>query len=208
MKSKQAILFGIFISALICASLLGNKMTTLFGINASVGIFAYPITFLITDIIEETYGKKETLKFMKAGFWALILSLVLTFIARAMPPASFYTQNEAYGTVFGNSIRIIFASIIAFIIAQYHDIWAFNFWKRLTKKKYLWLRNNLSTTVSQFIDTTIFTFIAFFMITPEYGIARMFSLIIPYWLLKVLFAIFDTPLCYLGVSWLKKDNEE
>ncbi|MFP4400487.1 MAG: queuosine precursor transporter [Candidatus Woesearchaeota archaeon] len=98
------------------------------------------------------------------------------------------------------------ASLTGFIIAQYHDIWAFNFWKKLTKKKHLWLRNNLSTFVSQFIDTVIFTFIAFYLVTPEYNIARMISMIIPYWLLKVLFAIIDTPLCYLGVKWLKREK--
>jgi len=208
MKSKLSILFSLFLTALICGNLLGNKIITLFGVNVSVGIFAYPITFLITDIVEEAYGKKETLKFMKAGFIALVFSLGFVTLARVFPAASFYSANDAYNLVFENSIRIILASLVAFILAQYHDIWAFNFWKKITHKKHLWLRNNLSTIVSQVIDSSIFMFIAFFMVTPEFTILRIISMIWPYWLLKVGFAVLDTPLCYLGVFWIKSGKDE
>ncbi|MFP4400486.1 MAG: queuosine precursor transporter [Candidatus Woesearchaeota archaeon] len=105
MNSKESILLSIFITALICANLLGNKIITLFGVTTSVGIFAVPLTFLVTDIIEETYGKKETKKFVIAGIIALIISFILVAISRAMPPASFYSQNEAYNNIFGNSLR-------------------------------------------------------------------------------------------------------
>jgi uncharacterized integral membrane protein (TIGR00697 family) len=207
-SNKLIILLSIFLSTLICGNLLGNKIITLLGVNVSVGIFAYPITFLITDIVEEAFGKKETLKFIKAGIIALLISLVFVTLARVLPPASFYTANEAYNTIFGNSLRIIIASLVAFLISQYHDIWAFNFWKKLTHKKHLWLRNNLSTMVSQGIDSIIFMFIAFFMITPEFTVARIMNMIWPYWLLKIGIAALDTPLCYLGVNWIKSGKEE
>jgi hypothetical protein len=203
-RDKILVLLGIFITALICGNLLGSKVTVIIGIPISVGIFAYPITFLMTDIVEEVYGKKKTRIFILTGFIALVLTLLLVFIGKIMPPASFYKHNESYVTVFSNSIRIIIASIVAFVLAQLHDIWAFNFWKQKTKGKFLWLRNNLSTIVSQFIDTTVFIFIAFYLVTPDYNIATMFSMILPYWFLKVVFAIIDTPLCYVGVRWLKK----
>ena len=96
------------------------------------------------------------------------------------------------------------ASLIAFLISQTHDVWAFNLWKEKTGGKYLWLRNNASTIVSQFLDTTVFMFIAFYQFTPKFTVPFIFSLIIPYWLFKVLFAIIDTPFIYLGVWWLKK----
>ena len=111
--------------------------------------------------------------------------------------------QSAYDTIFGTTIRIFIASITAFLIAQLHDVWAFNFWKQKTKGKHLWLRNNLSTIVSQFIDTTLFMFIAFYHISPQFTGTYVFSLVIPYWLVKVLFALFDTPFCYVGVRWLK-----
>ena len=104
------------------------------------------------------------------------------------------------------SFRIFIASIAAFLISQLHDIWAFNFWKQKTRGKHLWLRNNLSTIVSQLIDTTLFMFIAFYAVSPQFTIAYTFSLVIPYWILKVVFALFDTPFVYLGVWWLRKNE--
>jgi len=94
--------------------------------------------------------------------------------------------------------------LVAFTLSQTHDIWAFNFWKQKTKGRFLWLRNNLSTIVSQFIDSTIFMFIAFYAITPKFTVGFIFSLIIPYWLFKIAFAILDTPLVYAGVKWLRE----
>jgi uncharacterized integral membrane protein (TIGR00697 family) len=171
-----------------------------------VGIFAYPITFLITDAVEEVRGKKTTKVFIYAGFVALILSIVLVWIGIKMPPASFYQNNEAYKTIFSNSIRVIIASIVAFLISQTHDIWAFNFWKKKTHGKYLWLRNNLSTIASQLLDTAIFTTIAFYHVAPGFTAVRIIQMIIPYWLLKVGFAFLDTPFVYLLVKWLRSDS--
>ena len=116
----------------------------------------------------------------------------------------FYTLE--YTTIFGTTIRIFIASITAFLIAQLHDVWAFNFWRQKTKGRYLWLRNNLSTIVSTFIDTTLFMFIAFYALTDKFTVIYLFQLIVPYWLIKVLFALFDTPFCYLGVRWLRSSK--
>ncbi|MFH1505370.1 MAG: queuosine precursor transporter [archaeon] len=205
LERKTSILLAIFIAALILASILGSKVTTVFGIVTSVGIFAYPITFLMTDVIEEVRGKKVAMHFFYAGIIAIVVSLILVWIGIAMPPASFYEHNEAYKTIFSNSIRVLLASLFAFLMGQYHDIWAFEFWKKKTKGKALWLRNNASTIVSQFIDTTIFMFIAFFMVTPEFTVARIFQMILPYWGLKVIFAFGDTPFVYWISAWLRKD---
>ncbi|MDP3995548.1 MAG: queuosine precursor transporter, partial [bacterium] len=124
-------------------------------------------------------------------------------IAIILPPAARYTHNDAYQLVFSNSLRIIAASLTAFFLSQMHDIWAFDFWKKKTHGKFLWLRNTLSTSASQFIDTVIFMFIAFYQVTPMFDVAFLFSLIIPYWLFKVAFAVIDTPIVYALVAWLK-----
>lgn len=203
LEIKTSILLAVFIAALVLANVIGSKVTTIFGVVASVGIFAYPITFLITDAVEEVRGRKVTAVFIYAGFVALIVSIILVWIGLKMPPAVFYRNNEAYSSVFSNSIRIIIASIVAFLISQTHDIWAFNFWKKKTHGKFLWLRNNLSTVASQFIDTSLFTFIAFYHMAPEFTFARILQMIIPYWLLKVGFALLDTPFVYVIVKWLR-----
>jgi len=208
LEIKTNILLAVFVAALILANVIGSKITTIFGVVTSVGIFAYPITFLITDAVEEVRGKKVSAVFIYAGMVALLVSIILVWIGIKMPPASFYVSNEAYTTVFGSSIRIIIASMAAFLISQTHDIWAFNFWKQKTHGKYLWLRNNLSTITSQLIDTTLFTFIAFYQMTPAFTVARIFQMIIPYWILKVGFAFLDTPFVYVLVKWLKSGSRK
>ncbi len=209
---KTNILFGLFIGSLIAANLIGLKVAS-FGIfEASVGILLFPILFLVTDIIEEVHGKQKTKELVIIGFITLLIVLIVTIIAVQLPFAERSLVKEEYTQIFGTTIRIFIASITAFLIAQLHDVWAFNFWKQKTKGKHLWLRNNLSTIVSTFIDTTLFMFIAFFGLTlvswfdpatSKFTVLYLFELIIPYWLIKVLFAIFDTPFCYLGVRWLR-----
>jgi queuosine precursor transporter len=205
-ENKLYVLMGIFVSALIASNLLGTKISYIFSQNfaVSVGIFCVPVTFLITDIVEEVYGKEKTMIFVYTGIISLIFVFLMTILAINLPSSTRYTANGAFNTVFGASLRMIIASLIAFFIAQTHDIWAFNFWKKKTKGKFLWIRNNLSTMVSQLIDTCIFMFIAFYKVAPKFTAAFIISLIIPYWLFKMLFALIDTPFVYLGVWWLKK----
>jgi len=203
-EEKTSILFALFVTALIAANLLGTKIAIIAGISVSVGIFAYPLTFLITDIIEEVHGKEKAQHLILAGFVSLIVLLGMVFLSVSLPPAARYTANAEYSLVFGTSMRIVIASLVAFIVAQTHDLWAFNFWKEKTHGKYLWLRNNASTMVSQLFDTSLFMFIAFYQMTPKFTAAFVVSLIIPYYAVKVLVAFLDTPFVYAGVNWLRK----
>jgi uncharacterized integral membrane protein (TIGR00697 family) len=203
LEEKTSILFALFVTALIAANLLGTKITTLAGISVSVGIFAYPITFLITDMIEEVHGKEKAQHLIMAGFVSLLALLALVFISVNLPPASRYDFNSEYKLIFTSTMRITIASLTAFIIAQSHDVWAFNVIKQKTHGKFLWLRNNASTMVSQLIDTTLFMFIAFYHMTPKFTAAFVFSLIVPYYFVKLLVAFADTPFVYAGVRWLR-----
>jgi hypothetical protein len=206
-QDKTSLLQGLFIAALIASNLLGTKITEIWFVEFSVGIFAYPITFLITDMIEEVHGKEKTKQLVTTGLISLIFVLLLTSLSVSLPFAERSLVQEEYTQIFGISLRIFIASITAFSISQLHDVWAFNFWKEKTKGRFLWLRNNLSTITSQFLDSTIFMFIAFYGISPKFTVAYIFTLIIPYWILKIVVAFFDTPLVYLGVSWLRSDKE-
>jgi len=203
-EKKTNILLALFIGSLVTSNLIGLKVADFTIFEASVGILAFPVTFLITDIIEEVHGKKKAQEFVFLGALILIFILILTAIAVVLPYAERSLVKEEYDEIFGTTLRIVIASITAFVLSQAHDVWAFNFWKQRTKGRYLWLRNNLSTMASSFFDTTIFMFIAFYGISDKFTASYVFSLIIPYWLVKILFALGDTPLCYLGVKWLKK----
>lgn len=201
---RESILLGIFSAALVAANLMGTKIARLWIVDFSVGIFAYPVTFLITDIVEEVHGRDRAKWFVIAGFISLLFVFSITSLAIWLPSAKRDFFPECYQKIFGISLRIFIASIIAFLVSQLHDVWSFNFWKDRTKGRYLWLRNNFSTSASQFIDTVIFMFIAFYGVTPKHDFSYIFQLILPYWLLKVVVALLDTPICYLGVWWLRK----
>ena len=214
-KAKTNLFLGLFVASLIAANLIGSKITQIGFVHFSVGIFAYPLTFMITDVIEEVHGREKTKEFVWIGFISMVFVLLMTTLAVWLPFAErSYVQAEQYTRVFGISIRFFIASITAFILSQMHDIWAFNFWKEKTKGRFLWLRNNLSTMISQLIDTVIFMFIALYYLpfsfvpaalntSPKFNIAYMFVLIIPYWTLKVIIALFDTPFIYMGVKFLR-----
>ncbi|PIR74027.1 MAG: transporter [Candidatus Magasanikbacteria bacterium CG10_big_fil_rev_8_21_14_0_10_47_10] len=205
---KLTILSALFVAGLLAANMLGSKVTVLFGVSVSVGIFSYPITFMITDAIAEVYGAKKTRQLVWAALIAQIFILALTLISIGLPASPRYELNDEYGKVFSNGARIVFASLVAFVVSQTHDIWAFEFWKQKTKGKFLWLRNNASTIVSQGIDSLIFLFLAFYKISDKFTAGFIMHLFFSYWLFKIAFAVLDTPFVYGLVKWLKTPGKE
>jgi uncharacterized integral membrane protein (TIGR00697 family) len=214
LETKTNLFLGLFVASIIAANLLGGKITKFWFIEVSVGIFAYPLTFLITDVICEVHGREKTTQFVWIGFVCMLFILLITALSVWLPfaPRS-YVQAEQYNPVFGIGLRFFVASITAFLLSQFHDVWAFSFWKEKTSGKFLWLRNNASTIVSQLIDTVVFMFIALYYIpwlpqivntNPKFTVAYLFTLILPYYILKVIVAIFDTPFVYAGVWWLRR----
>ncbi|MCR4676408.1 MAG: queuosine precursor transporter [Sphaerochaetaceae bacterium] len=200
---KRDFLFALFIMAMVVVNTLGSKITTIFGVRVSVGIFLMPVLFLITDIIGEVFGEKEAQHFVNVSTVMLIIMFALIFLFIKVKPNETWGLQKEYEVIFSSSMRMTLASVISFVISQKLDVFLFGVWKKVTRGKYLWVRNNFSTIISQFIDTTIFDFIAFYHMNEKYTAAFVFSLIIPYWLFKVAFALLDTPFCYLGVRWMK-----
>jgi len=200
---KIIILLSVFISSIIVANLIsGVKLVNLLGFIVPVGFLAYAITFPITDIIDEIYGKKLASYFVWAGFIANIVSLVLIWLGYAMPPLQ-PSMQTLYSGAFVPMTRIVFASMIAYLISQNHDVWAFMFWRKKTNGKWLWLRNNASTMVSQLIDTVIFITIAFYGVVPTNILLTMIG---SQYLWKVIVALCDTPFVYAGVYILRRST--
>lgn len=202
---KLLIALGIYITALIGANTLGMKtMPFLFGQHLSVGIFVFPIVFLMTDVIGEVYGKKVAKWFVVAGITSTVLWIVYNFIALAVPWSD--TTHFAYGayeTVFGTSIRIAIASVIAFAVAEYQDVLSFFFFKKHVQQGGFAGRATLSNIWSQFLDTVLFMVIAFYGIMPT---AMLISVIVTWWLFKVAMGVIYTPLAYLGIKVLREKN--
>ncbi|MBR5098901.1 MAG: queuosine precursor transporter [Spirochaetales bacterium] len=199
---KRDLLFALFVASMVMVNTLGSKITTILGVRVSVGIFFVPVLFLTTDIIGEVFGRKEASRFVNMATIMLVLLFVMMSVCIAIRPNESWDMQEQYAIVFGSSMRMTIASLVSFVVAQQLDVFMFSLWGKITKGKHLWIRNNMSTIVSQLIDTTIFEFIAFWHLTPKFTTAYIFSLILPYWLFKVVFALLDTPFCYLGVWWL------
>jgi queuosine precursor transporter len=205
-NQKTEILLGLFVGSMVLVNTIGTKITTIVGVRVSVGIFFMPLLFLVTDIVGEVHGRDRARSFVRIASGILIFMFIMVYISIKMPANETWGLQEQYALIFGSSLRMTFASIISFIISQSFDVSAFDFWKRLTKGRHLWLRNNMSTIFSQFIDTTIFMFLAFYRVSPKFTAGFIFSLIFPYWFFKVAFALLDTPLCYIGVRWLNNEK--
>ncbi len=207
------LLAALFITSLVVSNLIFQKFfywhpfnITLFGsklFEISVGILPYPITFLITDLISEIYGKKRANDVVVFGIFASLFSLLIIYIANVVPATSWsYVNNKTFTTVFGNSLIAVFSSMLTYLCAQFVDIQIYHFWKKRTKGKHLWLRNNFSTWFSQFTDTlTILLLLCFFGIVEWVNFK---GLLISGFLFKVLIAFIDTPFLYLGVYLFKK----
>tara|TARA_R110002072_G_scaffold14272_1_gene59264 strand:- start:27287 stop:27985 length:699 start_codon:yes stop_codon:yes gene_type:complete len=202
------ILGALFIASLVVSNLIFQKFFywDFFGIyqfEISVGILPYPVTFLITDIISEIYGKKKANQVVTAGIFASFFSLLIVFVADVVPATPWSPIDDPlFSKVFGATAIAVFASMMAYLLAQYIDIQLFHFWKRLTKGKHLWLRNNFSTFLSQFVDT--FTVLLLLCSFGKIEWSLFGALLLSGFLFKVLVAALDTPLLYAAVYFFRK----
>lgn len=228
-------LSGIFLTALVLGNVIGTtKFVTLFSMelpnwlrsitpsivrdesiytmSVPVGVLAYPFTFLATDLISELFGRKKAQLVVWVGFFMNFFMLFLMSVGHWFPntggvSGGIQLFEGVYEFMVGNTI----ASMIAYLTAQTVDVRLFHFWKNLTGGKHLWLRNNASTMFSQLVDSTAILSILY--LAGNLGdnvnsIATLIILIINSYLFKFFFALFDTPLFYLGVKFLKHYDED
>jgi uncharacterized integral membrane protein (TIGR00697 family) len=197
----------LYITSLFTANTLGIKlMPFIFGTHLSVGVFCFPIVFIMTDMIGEVYGKQMAKNFVLAGVISILLFMFYSFISGITPWAEkALWAKEGYNQIFGLSFRFSLASMVAFVVGEYQDVFAFFFLRKKTDGKYFWLRSNLSNLWSQLLDTVIFMSIAF-VGTGYYGAKDLMIMILLWWIYKVLMGILYTPLSYLGIYLLTKDR--
>ena len=206
-------LSSIFITALVVSNLIFQKFFSwypfnfeVFGIKLfelSVGVLPYPVTFLITDIVSEIFGKRKANQVVVMGILASIFSIGLLLLGDVLPASSTSPiDDKTFNLVFSASPLAVLASMSAYLIAQFLDIRIYHFWKQLTKGKYLWLRNNFSTFSSQIIDST--TVIALLCIFDILAWDLFLGLVLSSITFKILVAVIDTPLLYLLVGLIRK----
>lgn len=191
------ILNCIFVVALIVANIVACKVVVFWKFTVPAAIVAYPITYLMTDIIGEIWGKEEANRTVKLGIICQIISLIMIGLAILLPVASYADNQTAFKSILGNSFRVVAASLVGYIVSQTWDVWIFHKirdWyikKNGTTKGGKWIWNNVGTMTAQILDTAIFITIAFFGVVPN-----IFAMVLSQYVIKFIFAILDTPFFY------------
>ena len=199
------ILAALFIASLVACNLIFRKFFHWAPIDGltfeqSVGLLPYPITFLVTDLISECFGKKKANLVVISGLCASAFTLLIISVRQSIPAADWSPVNDAeFDHVFGSTIVAVSASMTAYLLAQFLDVRLFHFWKKLTNGKKLWLRNNLSTIPSQFIDTL--AVLTLMCAAGQIQWELFGTLLLNGVIFKIIVALLDTPLVYIG-SWL------
>jgi uncharacterized integral membrane protein (TIGR00697 family) len=195
-------LCGVFLTALLIGDTIGSKLFTVdiplgftvLHATLSVGAIWFPITFLLTDVINEFYGSQGARTVTFIGFWMAIVSFLILLAARFIPAAPFSPiSQDTFDNVFGNANRIFFASLVAYLIGQLVDIAIFQYAKRMTQSRHIWLRSTGSTLISQLIDTLVVTYIAFY---GKLTSAQLRQAATTSYIVKVLLAVGLTPVIY------------
>lgn len=202
-KNKRDIIFiilaGFFITNAIIAELVGGKLIQFFGVfTQSVGIVLWPIIFVLTDLINEYFGKDGVKKLTYITVGLISFMFVILYIALSIPATAFSpVSDEAFHEVFGQSMWIIIGSIVAFLVSQLVDVYVFTMFKQRTGNKHIWLRATGSTIFSQLIDTFIVQFIAF--VLPAKWTLQEFAVNASWgYGFKLLIAVALIPLIYVG----------
>ena len=189
---------AIFVTSLLIANVVSSKIVSFWGLTVPAAIVAYPLTFLMTDVIGEIWGKEEANKTVKLGFICQMISLALIGCAILLPVAPFADNQAQFTAILGSSFRVVFASMIGYLVSQSWDVWIFHkirnayIAKHGSTKGGRWIWNNASTMTSQIIDTAIFITIAFIGIVPN-----IWTMILSQYLVKFVYALLDTPFFYL-----------
>jgi uncharacterized integral membrane protein (TIGR00697 family) len=186
-------LAGIFVAALISADLIGGRFFRVAGVDLSVGLLAFPLTFVLTDVVNEFYGTAGAKRVTYLGLGASVFVFVVISVALVLPPSAVGVPNDTFRSVIGVSRRLFVASLAAYLIGQLADIAVFGAFRRLTRHRMLWLRATGSTVVSQVIDTAVVTF---GLLVGQQPAGVIMKTIVASYGVKLLFALGLTPVIY------------
>ncbi len=193
---KPDALIGLYVAFILISNILAFKIAafdlgfmTFFAPSA---ILVFSVTFLLTDIVNEKFGRKETHKMIFIAFLTQVAVTFFIYLALTLPSAPFWDDQEFFAKIFGFIPRIIVASWIAFLISENADAYIFSWFKKRTQGKHLWMRNTFSSIPAMALDTILFVIIAF------WGTQPLLPLITGVLVLKWLVGIIDIPFMYLN----------
>lgn len=206
-------IYGFIAVCIVLANLFVTKQIRLFGLAATGGNVVYGAIFLSTDLLAEHHGKKAAREAVFVGFFVALFYMVMSqFLLAFVPSSDDWGAAEGMRQIFAVAPSIILASLTAYLVSQLHDVWAFHAIREKTKGKFLWLRNNASTWISQLIDSAVFSSLAFLILPrimagSEYAlpVGTVAQIALSTYLLKLLVAAIDTPFIYLSYLWKPKE---
>jgi hypothetical protein len=202
------LLMAAFVAALLCSNLIGvSKVCTLFGYSFGAGVLFFPLSYLFDDILTEVYGYALARRVIWAGFGALIFASLMSWVIVELPPAPLWTQQQAYEDIFGQTPRIVLASLAAFWAGEFANSYVLAKLKLKTKGRFLWLRTIGSTVIGEGFDSLIFYPVAF-LGAPNWPLRLVFQVMIANYLIKVAWEVVATPLTYGIVNFLKRAEHE
>ena len=212
---KLDLLLSLYIGFIAMSELMGAKTFPInigsLHLNATVVIFVLPFVYAINDIVTEVYGKARAQSIVRSSIVMIFTLMLFSVLATLLPSSGRFAPDEkAYESIFGVSIRISAASLIAFAVSEFSDVLIFAKLRQRLGKQRLWFRTNVSNFVSEFFDTALFMTLAFYALNMSFGANVQFlaSISLPYWLLRCFMSIIETPLVYAGAWWLRRNAKE
>ncbi len=191
-----------FVVILLISNLIAAKIIPIGSFRVSAAQFLFPITYIFGDVFTEVYGYGASRKAIWRGFFASILMAAMGVFAIWLPAAPEWKNQSAFETVFGVVPRIVAGSLLAFWFGEFANSYTLAKLKLITKGRYLWTRTVASTVVGQGIDTAIVVSFIFY----DQPLATIFNLILSGYLFKVIYEVLATPLTYLVVNFLKRQE--
>ncbi len=200
------LVMALFVTILLCSNIIGAaKVVTVWGFTFGAGVLFFPISYIFNDVLTEVYGYARARKVVWAGFGAIIFASFMSWVVVSLPPAAGWHDQNAYESVFGQTPRIVFASLTAFFIGEFANSFVLAKLKIKTNGRHLWFRTIGSTVVGEAVDSAVFYPVAFLGVwEPRLVLTVMMS----NYAIKVLWEAFVTPVTYKVVNFLKRAEHE
>jgi uncharacterized integral membrane protein (TIGR00697 family) len=197
------VVVAVFISCLIAANIIAVKLIGIFGLVLPAGTIIFPLSYIFGDVLTEVYGYSQARRVIWLGFLCNLLVVGAIWIAQILPAASFWDGQNAYERILGFTPRLLGASFVAYLVGEFANSFVLAKMKIATNGRWLWARTIGSTLVGQGLDSLVFITVAFLGVTPLNALP---SIIVTQWLVKTAYEALVTPLTYLVVNFLKRQE--
>lgn len=194
---------GLFVSVLIISNIIAVKLVTVGPLVVTAAIVLFPVSYILADVLTEVYGYAVARQVIWIGFLCNLVAVVAIVLGGLLPAASFWEQQDAYDAILGYSVRLLGASFLAYLGGEFLNAFVLAKLKLRTKGRHLWLRTVSSTLVGQALDSAVFVVVAFVGVLPP---AALLAAAVSQWAAKSLYEALATPLTYLVVGFLKRNE--